>query len=84
MAQTAEGAEKARNTIISKYGADYYEKIGGLGGSKGHTGGFADGDAGRERARIYGTIGGRKSRRGPITEERKEELAAIRRSRRKT
>lgn len=40
MAQTKEGALKARQTIIDKYGEDYFKKIGVEGGKKGTTGGF--------------------------------------------
>lgn len=43
---------------------DFYRKIGKKGGEKGHTGGFAAGEEGRKRARKYGAIGGRISRRG--------------------
>lgn len=64
MAGTVEGGRKARDTNIKKYGSDYYTKIGAKGGLIGKSGGFADGEAGRERARIYGAIGGRISRRG--------------------
>lgn len=64
MAGTREGALKTAATNKRKYGADYYAKIGAKGGKLGKTGGFAAGDAGRERARIYGAIGGRISRRG--------------------
>lgn len=63
MAGTKEGGKKAAATNIKKYGEDFYKKIGARGGKLGTTGGFAAGDAGRERARIYGEIGGRKSRR---------------------
>lgn len=41
---------------------DFYKKIGRKGGSNGHTGGFA---ANPELARIAGSKGGKKSRRGP-------------------
>lgn len=43
----------------------FYSKIGRKGGKNGTTGGFAQGEAGRERARKYGVIGGRISRRRP-------------------
>lgn len=64
MAGTKAGGEAAAETNKKKYGADFYSKIGAKGGSKGRTGGFADGKEGRERARKYGAIGGRMSRRG--------------------
>jgi hypothetical protein len=63
MAGTKAGGAAAAATNIKKYGPDYYAKIGRLGGKNGNTGGFAAGEAGRERARIYGAIGGRISRR---------------------
>lgn len=63
MAGTKEGGIAAAKTNKAKYGADFYGRIGALGGKKGRTGGFAAGDAGRERARVYGAIGGRISRR---------------------
>ena len=71
MSGTTEGGIKARNTNYEKHGKDFYKKIGHLGGSAGHTGGFAsniigkDGLTGLERAKLYGRIGGLKSRRGP-------------------
>ena len=64
MAGTKEGGFAAARTNKEKYGPDFYAKIGAKGGKKGHTGGFADGEAGKERARIYGAMGGRNSRRG--------------------
>jgi len=63
MAGTKAGGQKAAATNKKKYGDDFYAKIGKNGGHKGKTGGFAAGDAGRERARVYGAIGGRISRR---------------------
>ena len=62
---------KAKQTIRTRYGHDYYAKIGARGGANGTTGGFAselvgkDGLTGRERARKVGIIGGTISRRGP-------------------
>jgi uncharacterized protein len=67
---TKSGGLQARDTNIRKYGADYYKRIGAIGGSKGTTGGFAseevgaDGLTGRQRARIAAAKGGRISRRG--------------------
>jgi len=60
MAGTKTGGKAAANTNKSKYGSDFYAKIGAIGGKKGHTGGFA---ANRELARIAGAKGGRLSRR---------------------
>lgn len=34
------GGQKARNTNISKYGQDFFRRIGALGGKRGTTGGF--------------------------------------------
>ena len=63
MAGTKAGGQRAAETNKKKYGSDFYAKIGAKGGQNGKTGGFAAGDAGRERARIYGALGGRISRR---------------------
>lgn len=40
MSQTKEGAKKAKATMLEKYGADFYAKIGASGGKKSTTGGF--------------------------------------------
>jgi uncharacterized protein len=50
----------SKDTMISKYGDDYYVRIGTKGGQNGHTGGFF---ANRELAREAGRKGGRVSRR---------------------
>lgn len=69
MAGTRVGGVKAASTNKTKYGEDFYARIGSKGGSRGKTGGFAsykvgnDGLTGRERARKAGAVGGRKSRR---------------------
>lgn len=63
MAGTKAGGQKAAATNKAKYGRDFYAKIGAAGGRLGHTGGFAAGEEGRKRAREYGAIGGRISRR---------------------
>lgn len=68
MAGTKEGGTAAAATNKKKYGPDFYARIGAKGGSKGHTGGFAAGKEGRERARKYGAVGGRLSRRGRMAE----------------
>ena len=60
MAGTKAGGKAAANTNKAKYGADFYAKIGAMGGKKGRTGGFY---ANRELARIAGAKGGRISRR---------------------
>lgn len=61
MAGTKKGGVEAAKTNKSKYGADFYARIGAMGGKKGKTGGFY---ANRELARIAGAKGGRISRRG--------------------
>ena len=60
MAGTAAGGKEAAATNKSKYGSDFYAKIGAQGGKKGKTGGFF---ANRELARIAGAKGGKISRR---------------------
>ena len=71
MAGTKEGARKAKETIKQRHGADFFARIGEIGGHNGHTGGFAsevvgkDGLTGRQRAKVAGSIGGAKSKRGP-------------------
>jgi hypothetical protein len=62
MAGTPAGGAKAAATNKTKYGQDFYARIGSMGGRAGHTGGFY---ANRELARIAGRKGGLKSRRGP-------------------
>lgn len=61
MAGTKLGGIHARDTNITKYGRDFYARIGAIGGRKGHTGGFY---ANRELARLAGGLGGSISRRG--------------------
>lgn len=61
MAGTKAGGAKAAATNKQKHGADFYARIGRMGGRKGTTGGFA---ANRELAREAGRKGGRISRRG--------------------
>jgi hypothetical protein len=63
MAGTKAGGKAAAETNRKKYGSDFYAKIGAKGGQNGKTGGFAAGEEGRKRARVYGAIGGRISRR---------------------
>lgn len=64
MAGTRRGGLAAAETNKSKYGPDFYRKIGAKGGRNGHNGGFT-GEEGRKRASYYGAIGGSISRRGP-------------------
>ena len=69
MAGTKDGGKAAASTNKNKYGADFYARIGAMGGQKGRTGGFAsdkvgeDGLTGRQRAALAGARGGRISRR---------------------
>jgi hypothetical protein len=60
MAGTKQGGIGAARTNKSKYGADFYARIGAMGGKKGRTGGFY---ANRDLAREAGALGGRISRR---------------------
>ena len=60
MAGTKAGGQAAAATNKSKYGSDFYSKIGAKGGKLGKTGGFY---ANRELARKAGQMGGRISRR---------------------
>jgi general stress protein YciG len=62
MGNTPEGARRARDTNMRKYGQDFYVRIGSMGGKASHTGGFY---ARRDIAREAGRKGGLKSRRGP-------------------
>lgn len=61
MAGTKDGGRKAASTNKTKYGKDFYARIGSMGGKMGHTGGFY---ANRDLARKAGAMGGRISRRG--------------------
>lgn len=61
MAGTKAGGVAAAKTNKAKYGDDFYKRIGTIGGSMGHTGGFYQN---RKLARIAGAKGGRISRRG--------------------
>ena len=60
MAGTKTGGKAAAATNKTKYGADFYAKIGAKGGKLGKTGGFY---ANRDLARLAGAKGGRISRR---------------------
>ena len=70
MSGTIEGGRKAAATNKERYGDNYYANIGHKGGANSKTGGFAsnkvgkDGLTGPERAKLAGSIGGAKSRRG--------------------
>jgi len=60
MAGTKLGGKAAAKTNKTKYGPDFYAKIGSRGGKNGHTGGFFKN---RDLAKIAGARGGRVSRR---------------------
>lgn len=62
MSGTIEGGRKAAKTNLLKHGSDFYARIGSRGGKNGHTGGFYNDP---ERAAMLGSIGGKKSKRGP-------------------
>ncbi|MEX0919810.1 MAG: hypothetical protein WDZ32_01570 [Candidatus Saccharimonadales bacterium] len=61
MSGTTKGGRQAALMNKERHGANFYQKIGRLGGKKSRGGGFA---ANRDLARIAGAKGGRKSRRG--------------------
>ena len=69
MAGTRAGGLRASQTNKAKYGEDFYANIGREGGKNGTSGGFAsdvigkDGLTGKQRARVVGEKGGKKSRR---------------------
>lgn len=60
MAGTIKGGKRAAATNIKLHGADFYKRIGAMGGKNGNTGGFY---ANRELARTAGAKGGRISKR---------------------
>lgn len=68
MSGTVNGGLKAADKN-KKSDPNFYKKIGKLGGSKSHGGGFSDqrvgkdGLTGRQRASIVGKLGGKKSRK---------------------
>jgi general stress protein YciG len=70
MAGTLEGGKKAAQTNKERYGKEFYANIGRKGGQNGHTGGFA---ADPERARLAGSIGGKRSKRGPAKKKKTKE-----------
>ena len=62
MSGTKAGGIKAAQTNRTKYGREFYSRIGQKGGKLGHTGGFA---ANPTLAKLAGAKGGRLSKRGP-------------------
>ena len=71
MAGTVAGGVRAGVQNKTKYGADFYARIGSLGGQKSRTGGFY---ANRELASVAGKIGGTMSRRRKLTEDERWKL----------
>lgn len=77
------GGRKAAKTNVERYGADFYQRIGRMGGAQGrgvgYKGGFAsdivgtDGLTGRQRAKLAGAKGGKMSRRGETVSGRLDE-----------
>jgi len=69
MAGNQEGGFKAGKANKQRHGNDFYKRIGRKGGLVSTTGGFADqkkgsdGLTGQERARKFGSVGGKISRR---------------------
>ncbi len=70
MAGTIDGGKKAALVNKRRYGEDFYQRLGRMGGRISRTGGFAsliigkDGLTGKQRARIAGAKGGKISRKG--------------------
>lgn len=60
MSGTTKGGKKAAQTNKDKYGMDFYENIGRVGGQRGTTGGFAKNPT---LAKIAGRKGGRASKK---------------------
>ena len=73
MAGTSEGGKAAARRNKQLHGADFYARIGAMGGKKGRTGGFY---ANRELARIAGAKGGLISRRTKKPAQEEYDLAA--------
>jgi general stress protein YciG len=82
MGGTVKGGLKAAATNKQRYGLNFYELIGRIGGKISRGGGFAysgvgsDGLTGRERASIAGVKGGQNSRRSPARDTYAEAVEA--------
>ena len=63
MAGTKAGGLKTAQTNKLKYGEDFYKRLGAIGGTKSHNGGFYGNP---ELAREAGRKGGKKSKRGSV------------------
>ena len=72
MSGTRAGGLKAAATNKSRYKADFYQKIGAMGGAKSRGGGFADNP---KLAREAGRKGGKASRRTAIKQVEAEAIA---------
>lgn len=66
MGGTRLGGVAAAATNKEKYGEDFFQKLGALGGARSRGGGFGQGQIGRERARLVGSLGGRIGRRNGV------------------
>ena len=77
MAGTKAGGKKCAETNKSRYGKDWYARIGAKGGRNGHTGGFASMTP--EQVRAAGRKGGLTSSKAPTLslEERRKEIAEL-------
>lgn len=64
MSGTTAGGKKAAKRNIELYGADYYSRMGKIGGKKGTGHAFAHGKVSPSEA---GKIGGQVSKRGKVT-----------------
>lgn len=70
MSGTVEGGKRTAATNKSKYGKDFYARIGQMGGKLGRTGGFY---ANRDLARKAGQKGGQLSSRAGIPNKSKDD-----------
>lgn len=68
MSGTTTGGRGAATTNRDRYGEDFYNRIGQLGGQKSRTGGFY---ARRDIASAAGRIGGMKGRRHPAADNKR-------------
>lgn len=77
MSGTKAGGKKCAETNKTKYGKDWYARIGAKGGRNGHTGGFASMTP--EQVRAAGRKGGLTSSKAPTLslEERRKEIAEL-------
>jgi hypothetical protein len=75
MAGTESGGKQAAQTNVNLYGADFYPRIGALGGSKSRGGGFTGKP---DIASKWGAVGGAISRRGDTPKLSKKQVSDIR------